>query len=96
MTNLEFHPAAQSEYDSAADWYTNKSAKAAARFVSEVETAIDAIRRNPEQYSRWDNVHRFYLLNSFPYYVAYRLTSDSVVVVAIRHASQDQEAWKGR
>jgi hypothetical protein len=37
-----------------------------------------------------------YLVKGFPYYVAYRLRQNLVEVVAIRHSSQDQDAWRGR
>ena len=96
MTEFAIHPAAQAEYEKAADWYAERSAVAAQRFASEVEAAIEAISKHPESYSRLDEAHRFYLLNKFPYYMAYRHTSESIAIVAIRHASQDQGAWIGR
>jgi plasmid stabilization system protein ParE len=89
-------PIAQAEYESAVDWYLDKSPAAASRFVAEVETAIDAIRKYPDRFPRWDDLYRFYLLDTFPYYVAYRLTSDGIAIVAIRHGAQDQDAWQGR
>jgi plasmid stabilization system protein ParE len=65
MTNLEIHPLAQAEYDSAIDWYAEKSNAAAHRFVVEVEAAIEAIRKHPDSYARLDETHRCYLLNRF-------------------------------
>ena len=96
MTNSEILPAAEAEYNQAIDWYLGKSATAAKRFVVAVETAIDSIRNNPEQYPRWDQTYRFCLCRRFPYYIAYRCTSERVVIVSIRHAAQDQDAWLGR
>jgi plasmid stabilization system protein ParE len=96
MNDLVIHPAAQAEYEEAADWYAERSAVAAARFASEVEAAIEAIRKHPDSYARLDETHRFYLLNRFPYYVAYRDKLGLVEIVAIRHGAQDQDAWKGR
>ncbi len=96
MNDLAVHPAAQAEFERAADWYAKRSVAAAQRFASEVEAAKDAIRQNPESFARLDETHRFYLLNRFPYYVAYRQRPGKVEVVAIRHASQDQDVWKDR
>jgi plasmid stabilization system protein ParE len=96
MIDFRFHPTASLEYEKAIDWYLEKSAHVASRFVAEVETAIELIRKYPERYPRWDDQYRFYLLDRVPYYVAYRHTSELVVIVAIRHAAQDQDAWKGR
>ncbi len=87
MIDSEILPAAEVEYNQAIDWYLEKSVSAANRFAAEVETAIETIRARPEQFSRWDDRYRFYLLNKFPYFVAYRNTSTLVVIVAIRRTS---------
>jgi plasmid stabilization system protein ParE len=96
MTDFPILSAAQVEYDQAVDWYLTKRLAAVNRFVAEVESALEFIRADPERYPRWDDTYRFYILNEFPYYVAYRHTSDVVVIVAIRHSAQDQGAWQGR
>ena len=96
MNDIAIHPAAQAEYEKSADWYAERSAEAAERFASEVEAAFETIRRHPDSYARLDDTHRFYLLNKFPHYVAYRQKPGFVEVVAIRHAAQDQDAWLGR
>jgi plasmid stabilization system protein ParE len=96
MSELEFLPVARIEYANAFDWYLQRSVRAANRFVSEVEAAIDEIRRDPERFARWDETYRYRQLATFPYFIAYRLHDDEIVIVAIRHAAQDQDAWKGR
>ena len=96
MANLKTHPAAQAEYESAVRWYADKSKRAAARFVGEVQAAIEAIQAHPDRYARLDETHRLFLLERFPYYVAYRQVRGVIEVIAIRHSSRDQDAWKGR
>jgi toxin ParE1/3/4 len=96
MAKLDTHPAAQAEYEAAIRWYAQESTAAARRFVGEVEAAMRAILGHPDRYSRLDATHRLYLLNRFPYYVAYRQLGDLVQVIAIRHSSQDQDVWKAR
>jgi plasmid stabilization system protein ParE len=96
MKKVDILLSAQLEYDNAVAWYLDQSISAAQRYGAEVEQSIDAVRKNPDQYPRWDDTYRFYLLKKFRYLVAYRQTEDAVVIVAIRHASQDQDAWQGR
>jgi plasmid stabilization system protein ParE len=96
MNDLDFLTVARAEYASAANWYANQSVIAADRFATEVEMAIDAIRKNPTQYARWDDRYRFYLLDRFPYYVAYRCEPRKVVIVAVVHTSRDSAAWTDR
>jgi plasmid stabilization system protein ParE len=96
MTDLVIHPAARDEYVSAAEWYAERSLATAERFVTEVQAAIEAIRKRPDSFALVDDQHRMYLVNKFPYYIAYRYRSGLVEVVAIRHAARDQDAWKDR
>jgi len=96
MTDFELFPLARLEYAGAFQWYADQSIVAAERFAAEFEAAIEAIRQHPDRYPRWNEKYRFYLLNKFPYLIAYRLEKKTIVVVADRHTSQDQDAWKGR
>ncbi len=96
MIEIKFLDVAETEYETAADWYAERSIAAADRFAAEVETAIESIRKNPEQNPRWDDRYRFRMVDRFPYYVAYRQTTELIVIVAIRHAAQDQGVWTGR
>jgi plasmid stabilization system protein ParE len=96
MTKVDVLPPARDDFRSALRWYRDRSARAARRFALEVKIAISAIREHPERYAKWDDRYRFRMLKRFPYYVAYRHTSDSVVIVAIRHAARDQDAWRTR
>jgi len=96
MNDLEFLTVARIEYQSAADWYTERSIATAERFAAQVEAAIDSIVRNPEQHPRWDDRYRFCLIRRFPYFAAFRHELNTVVIVAIRHTSQDSTAWTDR
>ena len=96
MIDFELLPSSRLEYAEAFQWYAEQSLVAAERFAMEIEAAFEAIRRNPDLYPRWNDTYQFYLLKKFPYFVAYRQANELVVIVAIRHSSQDQDAWKGR
>jgi plasmid stabilization system protein ParE len=96
MTKVDVLATARDEFREAFHWYRDRSAQVGRRYALEVKSAIAAIRQHPEQHAKWGDEYRFRLLDRFPYYVAYRYTSDLVVIVAIRHAAQDQDAWQGR
>jgi plasmid stabilization system protein ParE len=96
MNNFVLLEVAKSEYFSALQWYSGKSLAVAERFSSEFNAAIESIVRNPEQHPRWDDQHRYYLLNDFPYFVGYRYQPDEILIVAVRHTSQDQDVWVTR
>jgi plasmid stabilization system protein ParE len=96
MADLDIHPAAQAEYEEAAEWYAERSLAVAERFVAQIEAALEEIRRRPNSVALVDDQHRLYLVDGFPYYVGYRITPKFLQVVAIRHAAQDQDAWKSR
>jgi plasmid stabilization system protein ParE len=94
--NVEVLASAAREFRDALRWYREKSETAARRFAIEVTAAIAAIEERPDSYARWDDTFRFYLVNRFPYYIAYRYEANRVVIVAIRHAARDQDAWQDR
>ena len=96
MTEVAVLAAARYEFHEGFRWYRERSARAAKRFALGVKSAITAIREHPEQHPRWSDEYRFCVVSGFPYYIAYRHDAVKVVIVAIRHAAQDQEAWQGR
>lgn len=96
MSDFAIHPAARAEYETATDWYAQQSVLAANRFVAAVEAAIDAIQKRPADYTRLDARHHVYLLNKFPYFIAYRYFEEQVTIVAIRHTSRGEGAWTDR
>jgi plasmid stabilization system protein ParE len=96
MTSVEVHPLAQLELREGIRWYAERSERTARRFAVAVKSRIAAIQEHPEQFPSWDENYRFCLVPGFPYFIAYRLTSDSIIVAAIRHTSRDQDEWLER
>ena len=96
MNRLDLLTTARAEYRDATSWYRDQNPAVAARFVTEVEAALDSIQRHPSQHLRWDDRYRFCLLRGFPYYVPYRIEGDAIFVVAVFHTSRDSSAWTSR
>jgi plasmid stabilization system protein ParE len=70
---IEFHPHAEFEVEEARDWYLHvkKSPLAAARFVDELDAAIENTALQPECWPAYLSGTRRYLLARFPYLVIY-------------------------
>jgi plasmid stabilization system protein ParE len=96
MAEYRFLPIALAELIHALDWYKERSPTAARRFAEQVEHALDAIEATPERFAKWDDIHRYVRLSRFPYYIAYRMTGENPLIVAIRHTSRDDPSLTDR
>jgi toxin ParE1/3/4 len=88
-------PAAEEALE-AARWYGERSDKAAQGFQRELRAAFDRIRESPETWPVHYHGTRRVLLERFPYEVAYRVLSDSILVVAVAHCKQRPGYWRSR
>lgn len=85
----------------AANWYEQQRSGLGDDFCDEVERAFTLIRHDPFRYARVEfarvegDVRRL-VLRRFPYLVVYQILDDQVLVLAVSHASRDQDFWKGR
>jgi plasmid stabilization system protein ParE len=75
---LEFHPAASDEAETAHDWYAERSAIAAARFLAELDVAVAHIQAQPESGAPYLHRTRCHLLRRFPYLIVYRLKGQAI------------------
>ena len=63
------------------------------KFLTEVDSAFDAIERYPEMFAQVHGEVRRAVLSRFPYAVFYRLESKRVVVLTVLHTARDPKAW---
>jgi len=94
QTNL--HPLAIAEARAARNWYGERSSKAAARFVAELDRAVERITTTPKAYPSYLHGTRVYRLRRFPYLVVYLETSSAVDVIAVAHGRRKPGYWKKR
>jgi plasmid stabilization system protein ParE len=66
-SSLDFHEETAAEYDSAFDWYLQRSPDAAQEFDAEVHRAISEITKNPERWAAGSSNTRRFLLRKFPF-----------------------------
>jgi plasmid stabilization system protein ParE len=90
------HPEAVAEAHAATQWYRERSPSAADAFLAELDRAIEKITENPRIWPRYVASTQRFLLKRFPFSVVFRLTPNSVEVVAIAHGRRKPGYWKGR
>jgi plasmid stabilization system protein ParE len=94
MVELRLLSKALRELHEAIDWYETRSSEATARFASAVEKCLDDIQRRPTQFPYWDDTYRYVRVKKFPYYIAYRILTNAVLVVTIRHTSRGSDPFE--
>jgi plasmid stabilization system protein ParE len=96
VIEVNIHPEAEVEYEAALTWYFDRSPKAAERFESAFDEAIEAIRSSPNMFPMCDKHHRLVMSKRYPYSVIYRLVSNSAQVIALVHSKRRLRYWSDR
>lgn len=91
-----FHPAALAETEAAVEWLRERSDRAAARFLDELERAIERIARQPDLFPTYMFGTRKVLLSRFPYMVVYRENDGLAEVEAVAHGRRRPGYWRER
>ena len=96
MAKLEFHPAAQAEYEDALRWYFARSPVAARRFEADPEQTLDFISNSFEACPMYDQTHRYRTLRRFPYSLVFSTSEPAIQIIAVVHASRRPGYWHGQ
>ena len=95
-SRLGFLSEAMEEVRAARIWYSERSAQAGLKFISELDAAVQAIEEAPLRWPAYRHGTRRYRLHRFPYFLVYRVANDRVEVVACQHAHRMPEYWYPR
>jgi plasmid stabilization system protein ParE len=93
---LVVRPEARDDLTEAHDWYESRQAGVGAQFQDAADEAVKRIEANPELYAASRRGARQAPIHRFPYVVIYRLTDDTIEVVAVMHTSRHPRAWRSR
>jgi plasmid stabilization system protein ParE len=97
IKSAEFHQEATAEYDSAFDWYLERSPDAALRFDAEVDRALAQIISAPRRWAAGPYSTRRFLIRQFPFTLIYQeRASGEIQIVAVAHTSRKPGYWKQR
>ncbi len=85
---LTYHPDAEAELAQAAVFYENRSPGLGDRFLQDFDTAIQEIEAAPQRWPIVENNLRCHTLRSFPFGIYYRIHTDELRILVIKHHSQ--------
>lgn len=93
---LEFLPEASAELYEAADYYESKQEGLGRRFRNEVLEVCGLIVQQPLLWRERAGGYRRVNCPVFPYYIAYFIRGDLIVVAAVAHGHRRPGYWKQR
>lgn len=93
---LEFLPEAFVDAEEATLYYEHQVPGLGARFGRELEMLCATVLRQPLVWRERRGGYRRVNMPGFPYYIAYFIRSNRVVVAAIGHGSRHPDYWKKR
>lgn len=95
--NISLHPAAAAELKEAAAFYTERANKELGlAFIVEFERSINLLGERPELGAVWRGTIRRLPLRRFPHSLIYRLTGDTIQILAIAHQRRRPGYWTKR
>ncbi len=93
---LEFLPEAKCDADEATRYYERRVPGLGARFRAAVENVCAAIVTQPLLWRERRGGYRRVNIPGFPYYVAYVIRGERIIVTAVGHGSRHPDYWKRR
>ena len=93
---LEFHPEAEEEFLEAVSYYEVQMPGLGERFAAEVRTAGTLLLEYPEIGQVMSQDLRKLVLDRFPYYLIYNISSETVYIVAVDHERRKPGYWETR
>jgi hypothetical protein len=93
---VEFLEEAELELIEAALWYEEKELGLGSRLRDEVAHIVSRIAEDPTLWREREGGYRRVNCPVFPYFVAYIIRGQKVVVVAVGHGHRKPDYWKSR
>ena len=96
MRSVEFHPAAQDEFVSAAQFYERQTHGLGLDFTLTVERTYERLLEFPAAGPRFGRRLRRLLIPKFPFGLLYRVEPDRIYIVAVMHLHRRPDYWRSR
>lgn len=93
---LIYHPDAEAELMAASQFYERRVPSLGTQFLEAADQAIDDIQTAPNRWKVIEAGVRRYLMPRFPYAIYYRVFSDHLHILAIKHHSRHPNYWRYR
>ena len=96
MRNVEFHPEAQNEFLSAAQFYEDQTQGLGLDFTLTVQRTYERVLAYPASGAPFGRLLRRVLVPKFPYGLLYRVEPDRVYIIAVMHLHRRPGYWRSR
>ncbi len=93
---IGFHPEALKDVSDTTVFYVDRSGALGQAFLSDVETTLETLVRNPRIGKEVHVDVRAFPLRRFPYWIYYLLDGETLVVVAVSHEKRLPNHWIDR
>jgi toxin ParE1/3/4 len=94
--HLIYHPEAEAELISAAEYYEDRLPGLGGQLLDAVDRAIRSVHLAPERSAVVAAEVRRYLMPRFPYAIYYRRYPDHLRILAFKHHSRRPDYWRHR
>ena len=96
MRSVEFHPEAQDEFISAAQFYESQTAGLGLDFILTVKRTYERLLEFPATGPPLGRRLRRLLVPKFPYGLLYRVGPERMYIVAVMHLHRRPGYWRSR
>jgi toxin ParE1/3/4 len=93
---LRLTHAARQDLRAARDWYQEHAPHVDERLRQSMRETLERIARQPTLYALVHQGVRRAPVPRFPYSIFYRVSGDTILVVAILHQARDPRVWRER
>ncbi len=93
---VEFLEEAEQELVEAVMWYESKEAELGIRLRDEIAHVLDRIAEDPLLWRECSGGYRRVNCPVFPYYIAFLIRENKIIIVAIAHGHRKPGYWKSR
>ena len=96
MRSVEFHPEAQDEFISVAQFYERETEGLGLDFIATVQHAYERLPEFPVSGVPFGRRLRRLLVPKFPYGLLYRVEPERIYVIAVMHLHRRPGYWRSR
>jgi toxin ParE1/3/4 len=93
---ITFRPSARADINAAVDWYEDRQAGLAQRFLAEVDRCLALVAEHPLRFAIKHRDIRCAAVRRFPYLIYFVVEPNRVVVLAVFHVRRDPIVWQER
>lgn len=91
-----YHPEAERELTEAGAFYESRVPGLGVQFLNSVDLAVLTLQAAPTCYRLTDGSVRRFPLRRFPYGIYYRIMSEHIRILAVKHHSRHPDYWQDR